>query len=536
MFTFFKTRAPLIEPTTKPVANSSERPHVTVIPPAPVERIKTGVLVVGVFADGTLTAAARRLDLASKGRITTIVASGDLQEDVGASLLVHEMPGVAAERILLVRLGPQNAIADKAFRAALRATAARLAGGAARTAVVTLADLDVPGRSLAWRLQQASCLLVDGAYQVHRVGTNAPASTNGSHGAIGRGARAIALRVGCNPPADLERAVRRGQAIAEGIALAKDLGNLPGNVCHPPYLADAARALGAEFSFDVQVLERADMMRLGMGAALSVGQASDRACKFIVMHYQGAQPAARPIVLVGKGVTFDTGGISLKPGANMDEMKFDMCGAASVYGAVKIAARLGLPLNVVGIVPAAENMPGGNASRPGDVVTSMSGQTIEILNTDAEGRLGLCDALTYAERFNPECVVDIATLTGACVIALGDVASGLLANDDALAGELLASGREADDRAWQLPLWDEYAGQLTSRFADVSNLGGRAAGTITAGCFLARFAKAYKWAHLDIAGTSSLSGDAKGATGRPVPLLADFLIGRAEQATPARPA
>jgi leucyl aminopeptidase len=314
------------------------------------------------------------------------------------------------------------------------------------------------------------------------------------------------------------------------MALAKDLGNLPGNVCNPAYLADTARSLGKEFGLAVEILEREDMAKLGMGSALSVGRASDQPCKFIVMRYEGAAKDRKPIVLVGKGVTFDTGGVSLKPGDDLDMMKYDMCGAAAVFGALKTAARLKLPLNLVGIVGAVENMPGGNASRPGDVVTSMSGQTIEILNTDAEGRLVLCDALTYAERFKPECVIDIATLTGACVIALGTQASGLFTSNDALADELLDSGTRTGDRAWRMPLWDEYQDQLKSNFADMSNLGGKPAGSVTAACFLARFTGAYPWAHLDIAGTASVGGDAKGATGRPVPLLSEFLVRRSEHA------
>ena len=321
--------------------------------------------------------------------------------------------------------------------------------------------------------------------------------------------------------------MRRGQAVAEGMALTKDLGNLGGNVCNPAYLAQTAQALGQELKFAVDVLERDDMEKLGMGSALAVGRASYNPCKFIVMHYRGGEATAKPIVLVGKGLTFDTGGISLKPGADLDEMKYDMSGGGAVLGVFKTIARLALPINVIGIIPAVENMPGGNACRPGDVVTSMSGQTIEILNTDAEGRLVLCDALTYAERFAPACVIDIATLTGACVIALGSFASGLFANDDALAAELLACGADSGDRAWQLPLWDDYQVQLKSNFADMSNLGGRPAGAVTAACFLARFTKAYTWAHLDIAGTASVSGDAKGATGRPVPLLSEFLMRRA---------
>jgi leucyl aminopeptidase len=319
-------------------------------------------------------------------------------------------------------------------------------------------------------------------------------------------------------------------AIAEGVAVAKDLGNLPGNICNPAYFAEKALEMGKEFSFKVDVLERADMEKLGMGSFLSVGRASANPCKLVVMHYQGDEAGKQPVVLVGKGITFDTGGISLKPGANLDEMKFDMGGAGSVMGAMQVVARLGLKLNVVGIIAAAENMPGGDASRPGDVVRSMSGLTIEILNTDAEGRLLLCDALTYAERFNPSCVIDIATLTGACVIALGAHASGLFANDQALASHLLASGTETGDRAWQLPLWDDYMSQLKTNFADISNLGGPPAGAVTAALFLSQFAKAYSWAHIDIAGTGSVSGEAKGSTGRPVPLLADFLIARGSAA------
>ena len=321
--------------------------------------------------------------------------------------------------------------------------------------------------------------------------------------------------------------MRYGQAVATGMALAKDLGNLPGNLCTPTHLADTAVALGKQYAFDVEVLERADMEKLGMGSFLSVARGSHQPPKFIVMHYKAGKAKAKPVVLVGKGITFDTGGISLKPAAEMDEMKYDMCGAASVLGTFKAVAQMGLPINLVGLIPTTENMPGGGATKPGDVVTSMSGQTIEVLNTDAEGRLILCDALTYAERFKPECVIDIATLTGACVVALGKIPSGLLANDDDLAAEILKRGTESGDRAWQLPLWDEYQDLLKSNFADMGNIGGRYAGTITAACFLSRFTKAYKWAHLDIAGTAWVSGDAKGATGRPVPLLSEFLISRA---------
>jgi leucyl aminopeptidase len=487
------------------------------------EDAKSNVVVVGVFADGTLSPAARAIDEASKGKLAAVIRRGDLDAKPGASLLLHDVPGVAAERVLLVGLGTREEFGDKAFRDAVASAAKTLASGAAKTAAVALAEVEVPGRSVAWRLQEASRLLADGAYRF-----DAPRASKTGNQALERGARAITLLLAGTVDGELETAVRRGQAIAEGMALAKDLGNLGGNVCNPTYLAQTAQALGTEFKFDVEVLERDDMEKLGMDSALSVGRASYSPCKFIVMHHKGGKPADKPIVLVGKGLTFDTGGISLKPGADLDEMKYDMSGGGSVLGVFKTIARLALPINVVGIVAAFENMPGGNASRPGDVVKSMSGQTIEILNTDAEGRLVLCDALTYAERFHPACVIDAATLTGACVVALGSHASGLFANDDALAAELLRCGTDSGDRAWQLPLWDDYQGQLKSNFADMSNLGGRPAGAVTAALFLSHFAKAYKWAHLDIAGTASVSGDAKGSTGRPVPLLAEFLIGRAQ--------
>jgi leucyl aminopeptidase len=484
------------------------------------EMVRTGVLVVGAFADGTLPPSSKKIDEASTGELSAVIKRGDLDEKAGATLLLHDVPGTEAERVLLVGLGKRDEFGEKAFRDALSGAAKALADGAAKDAAVTLADIEVPGRSRIWRMQHASRLLADGAYRFDspRARTNKKKE---------RGARKVVLLTSEKIDDEVKTAVHRGQAIAEGVALAKDLGNLPGNICHPPYLAETARALGKEFGLKVEVLEREDMRKLGMGAALSVGQASAQPCKFIVMHYRGGGKT-KPIVLVGKGVTFDTGGISLKPGANMDEMKFDMCGAASVFGAMKTVARLKLPINVVALIPAVENMPGGNATRPGDVVTSMSGQTIEILNTDAEGRLALADALTYAERFDPAYVIDIATLTGACVIALGSVTSGLFANDDELAEQLLESGNDTGDRAWLLPMFDEYQDLLKSNFADMSNLGGRPAGAITAACFLERFANHFKWAHLDIAGTNAVSGDAKGATGRPVPLLTEFLIGRAE--------
>ena len=311
------------------------------------------------------------------------------------------------------------------------------------------------------------------------------------------------------------------------MALTKTLGNLPPNICHPTYLAEQAKGMAATFKLDCEILEREDMDKLGMHSLLAVARGSHQPPKLIVLSYRGARASEKPVVLVGKGVTFDTGGISLKPGAEMDEMKYDMCGAASVLGTMQAVARMALPINLTVIVPATENMPGGNATRPGDIVTSMSGQTIEILNTDAEGRLILCDALTYAERFDPDTLIDVATLTGACVVALGSVATGLFANKDSLARDLQDAGEEANDRAWHMPLWDDYQDLLKSPFADMANIGGRWGGAISAACFLSRFTKKFDWAHLDIAGTAWKSGADKGATGRPVPLLTHYLLQRA---------
>ncbi len=488
------------------------------------EKLKTSCLVVGVLDGERLAPPAADLDKATGGALASILATGDLGAKAGATLLVHNIPGVAAPRLLLVSLGKADALGEKAYRDALSGAAKALASGRAEDAGVCLVDVEVPGRSPAWNIQTATRLLADATYRFQAPGVGQKEADKPA------GAREVTLLTRHKVSARLETAVRRGQAVAEGMALAKDLGNLPANVCTPTYLADTARKLSKEFKLKVEVLEREDAEKLAMGSFLSVAQGAHEPPKFIVVHYKGAKGKSPPVVLVGKGITFDTGGISIKPAAEMDEMKYDMCGAASVLGTLKAVARMALPINVVGIVPATENMPGGGATRPGDVVTSMSGQTIEILNTDAEGRLVLCDALTYAERFKPACVIDIATLTGACVVALGKIPSGLLANDDALAAELVARGTESGDRVWQMPLWEEYQELLKSNFADMANIGGRYAGTITAACFLARYTKAYKWAHLDIAGTAWVSGDAKGATGRPVPLLSEFLIARSDAA------
>jgi leucyl aminopeptidase len=328
-----------------------------------------------------------------------------------------------------------------------------------------------------------------------------------------------------------EKAAARGLAISHGVELTRDLGNLPPNVCTPTYLGEAARKLGEEFpDVKVQVLERPQIEELGMGSFLSVTQGSEQPPRFIVLEYRNAPKKAKPVVLVGKGITFDTGGISIKPAADMDQMKFDMAGAASVLGTFRAVAELKAAVNLVGLIPTCENMPSGRAVKPGDIVRTMSGQTVEILNTDAEGRLILCDALTYAERYEPEAVVDIATLTGAMVIALGHAAAGVFSNNDALSRALVAAGDEAYDRAWPLPLWDDYHEGLESNFADFANVAGRAGGSIVAACFLSKFARKYDWAHIDIAGVAWRDGKEKGATGRPVPLLVAWLL--TEEAAP----
>ena len=489
------------------------------------EKQKSACVVVGVFEDGTLDAAASRLDKASGKRLGQLIERGDLSGKAGSSLVLHDLPGTACARALLVGLGKRDDFGDKAYAAALRNALKALAQTGAEDAVVYLTTLAVGERSPAWKVRQALIAAGDASYRFDQF-KSSPADER----ALTHLAFAVAKD---SEQKAAETALTQGLAIAEGCALARDLGNLPGNVCTPEYLARTARELADEFGLELEVLEREDMEQLGMHSLLSVAKGSRQAPKLIVAHYRGA-PAKKggkknkgPLVLVGKGITFDSGGISLKPGEGMDEMKFDMCGAASVLGTLKTVAQLALPIDLTVIVPATENMPDGAASKPGDIVASLSGQTIEILNTDAEGRLILCDALTYAERFEPAAVIDVATLTGACVVALGHVATGLFANDDELAADLLAAGGTALDRAWQLPLWDDYQDLLKSNFADMANIGGRWGGSITAACFLSRFARKYTWAHLDIAGTAWKSGADKGATGRPVPLLAHYLIDRA---------
>ncbi len=481
------------------------------------EKQRSACVVVGVFDNRKPGLSAELIDRASNGYLSEIIRRGDMEGKLGSTLLLHNVPGTLCDRVLLVGLGKEREFREKEFRQSIRSAVKLLNETGSYEAVLYLTEETVKRRDIAWRIEHAVVMAMDAVYRFDRMKSHPEE--------VRRPLRKLTLSVPqrSDLPAG-EASAKRGLAIAHGAALTRDLGNLPGNVCTPSYLAEQALAMGKELEFKVQVLEREEIERLGMGSFLSVTRGSAEPPRFIVMEYLNGAKKSKPHVLVGKGITFDSGGISLKPGPEMDEMKFDMCGAATVLGAFRSIAEIGAKINLVGLIPACENLPGGRATKPGDVVKSMSGQTIEILNTDAEGRLILCDALTYAERYEPAAVIDIATLTGACIIALGHVASGLLSNNEALARALITAGEEAYDRTWQLPLWDEYQEQLQSNFADFANIGGRPAGTITAACFLARFAKKYDWAHLDIAGVAHKGGKDKGATGRPVPLLTRYLL------------
>ena len=482
------------------------------------ETLKTATLVVTLGEGRKLGAAAKAVDEASGGAIGTLLKRGDIAGKLGQTLLLHSLPGLKAERVLLLGSG-KGELSDRQYRKLVAAAQGALKGLGGADAALALDEIKVKGRDAYGKARLLVETLADGEYLYDQFK---------SKKAEPKALKKITLIADKAELADVERGSLHAQAIASGMSFTKDLGNLPPNLCHPSYLAEEAKALGkAHKNLKVEILDEKKLKELGAGAFLAVGQGSAQPPRMIVMHYQGGQKDEQPYALVGKGVTFDTGGISIKPAAGMDEMKYDMCGAASVFGTLKTVLELQLPINLVCLLACAENMPSGSATRPGDIVTTMSGQTVEILNTDAEGRLVLCDTLTYAQRFKPQAVIDIATLTGACVVALGAHTSGLLGNNDTLIKQLLKAGENADDRAWQLPLFDEYQEQLDSPFADIANIGGPKAGTITAACFLSRFTKDVHWAHLDIAGTAWISGGKdKGATGRPVPLLTQYLLDR----------
>ncbi len=483
------------------------------------ETLKTATLVIPVGEGRTLGETAQQIDSASGGAISALLKRGDLAGKLGQTLLARDLPNLKAERVLLVGTGKDSELSDRQLRKVIAAVYGVLKGLAGSDALLALQDLRVKDRDAYGKTRLMVESLADGGYQFDRFK---------SQKADAIALKKLTLLSDKANLAEVTRAVQHAQAIAAGMAYTKDLGNLPPNLCHPSHLAEEAKALGKAYkNLKVEILDEKQLKALGAGAFLAVAQGSEQPPRMIVLHYQGAKKSEKPFALVGKGITFDTGGISIKPAANMDEMKYDMCGAASVFGTLKAVLEMQLPINLVCLLACAENMPSGRATRPGDIVTSMSGQTVEILNTDAEGRLVLCDTLTYAERFKPQAVIDIATLTGACIVALGSNVSGLMGNNQELIEQILAAGKSADDRAWQLPLFDEYQEQLDSPFADIANIGGPKAGTITAGCFLSRFTKNYHWAHLDIAGTAWISGGKeKGATGRPVPMLTQYLLDR----------
>ncbi|TAJ92501.1 MAG: leucyl aminopeptidase [Gammaproteobacteria bacterium] len=484
------------------------------------EKQRTGCLVVGITEPRRLTPAAAEIDQAADRHISRILRKGDISGKPGQSLLLHNVPGTLADRVLLIGCGKERDLDDRQYRTIIGNAMNQLGQTGSIEAVSYLTELNVKGRDYYWKVRQAVEVAAAQAYEFREFKSK-PAKDR-KH--LRRFTQMVASRR--DLPLGMQ-AVADGKAIANGIRLTRDLANRPANICTPSYLAAQAQHLAKTHpAIKVTVLEEDALKKLKMHSLLSVAQGSAQPPRLITLEYRRGERNGRPVALVGKGITFDTGGISLKPAANMDEMKYDMCGAASVLGVFAAAAEMKLPINLVGVIPATENMPGSKATRPGDIYTSMSGQTIEVLNTDAEGRLILCDALTYSERYNPEVVIDIATLTGACVIALGKYASGLLANHNPLAKDLLSAGETSGDRAWQLPLWEEYQKALDSPFADMANVGGRDAGTITAACFLSRFAKKLHWAHLDIAGTAWISGDKKGATGRPVALLTQYLLDR----------
>jgi leucyl aminopeptidase len=478
--------------------------------------------VVGMYERGELSVGAGQIDAQIGGLLGKLHASGDFAGKLGDSLLLPLPKGAAAARVLLVGLGARSGFGRKQYRKALQAAAQALGKTGATDAVVYLSLEEVPDLDTRYRARLVAEVFSVHAYKVPDLKT----------GAKPKAPRLTRVGVATLAARDAQQAadgLNIGAAVGSGIALARDLANLPPNICTPTYLGKRALALAKQWpSITTKLLDARGIKALKMGAFLAVTQGSVQPPRLIVCEYRGAKRGVPPICLVGKGITFDSGGISLKDPPAMDEMKFDMSGAATVLGTLRAAAELRLPINLVVIIASCENMPGGAAVKPADIVTTMSGQTVEILNTDAEGRLVLCDAITYSRRFKPATVIDVATLTGACIVALGNHYSGLMSNDDGLAQELLAAGVRADDRAWSMPIGDEYVDQLKSNFADIANVGGREGGACTAASFLWKFAKDLKWAHLDVAGTAWLSGANKGSTGRPVPLLVDFLLHRAD--------
>ena len=469
-------------------------------------------IIVGAFSDKSLSPAAQALDAASGGRLAALVERGDVGGKTGNTTVLHDLEGVTAPRVLVVGLGDPAKFGVPQYIKAVGDAGRALKSGITRTALFTLSELAIAGRDAAWNIRQAVIAANHANYRyTATLGKKKPDAT---------GLETLAIH------GQDDTALLQGQAIAAGVEYARELGNLPPNYCTPAYLAESSVKFAAEHDgAEAEILDEAQMEALGMGSLLAVARGSANRPKLVVLKWSNGGDA-KPYVLVGKGITFDTGGVNLKTQGGIEEMKYDMCGGANVIGTFVATVKAKLPLNLVVVVPAVENAIDGNAYRPSDVITSMSGKTIEVGNTDAEGRLILCDALTYAQRFEPAALVDVATLTGACMVALGHQTAGLMSKHDDLANELLAAGEHVFDRAWRLPLWDEYQGMLDSSFADVYNIGGRWAGAITAGCFLSRFTEGQRWAHLDIAGVASDEGKRGMATGRPVGLLTQWLLDR----------
>lgn len=490
---------------------------------ATIEKNKKNCLIVGVYEGGKLTNAAKDIDKATKGHLAKVIAKGAMQGKCGQSLALFNINAAGFEHVILIGCGKAEKITPVAYRKIIFSAINATLASKAKSAICYLTEIAVGKQSTAWKVKQITEATYAALYRFDEYRSEKEPAHS---------LKELAIHVDdTKQKKACEEALAQGIAISHGMNFTKNLANQPSNVCTPSYLAQQAKELAKSYrSLSLKVLEEKDMKKLGMGALLAVSQGSAEDAKLICLEYKGAGKKA-PTVLVGKGITFDTGGNSLKPADSMVGMKYDMCGAATVVGTLRAVAELKLPVNVVGIIPAVENMPGGSAYKPEDILKSMSGQTIEVISTDAEGRLILADALTYAERYKPDAVIDIATLTGAVVIALGFHATGLLSNDDKLATDLLQAGTESNDRAWQLPLWDDYQEQIKSPFADMANTGGRSAGTITAACFLSRFAKKFKWAHLDVAGTAAMmmGTNERMATGRPVPMLVQYLIDRANK-------
>lgn len=481
-----------------------------------LSKLKTACMTLCLYQGQKLEGQIAALDKACGQAISKVIKKKEFTGNKAEILTLHNVENAYAQRIVLVGVGKKNSFSPNLIGKCLAPAIKQIDSSPVLETCVVLPEVD--GGDFHRMASEAVSTMESAAYRFDECKSDVTPNKRPLK-------RVNLYSASRQQTTAAKKALAQGKAIANGMALTKTLANLPGNICTPSYLASEARTLGRQSKkLKVSVLEEKQMEKLGMGALLSVSRGSRQPAKLIVMEYKGAAASQKPIALVGKGLTFDAGGISIKPSAAMDEMKYDMCGGATVFGAIRACIELELPVNVVGVVPSSENLPDGDANKPGDIVTSMSGQTIEVLNTDAEGRLILCDALTYTEKFKPAAVIDIATLTGACIVALGNQASGVMGNDQNLADKLLEAGTEVGDRGWQLPIWDEYQAQLDSNFADMANIGGRGAGTITAACFLSRFTKSFKWAHLDIAGTAWVSGKDKGATGRPVPMLMQYIL------------